>query len=296
MKIAHYATAERTGASPHRPGGIRFINLLRGEEWTIDNFWFTIAEIDEEFFGPRHRHNFEQVRIMLEGESQFDTGRIQKAGSIGYFSEGTYYQQTGKGHSATLLLQVPGASAAPYMSARQLAEGAEALQEIGEFNDGVFTWFDARGRKRNKDSYEAIWRHIFGREIEYPKPRYEGPILFWPKRFAYLNDPRQPGVAVKRLARFNERGLDLRQVKLEAHARWMIDTSDAASLLFATQGTGRVGREAWLKYSAIHAERNDTLVIEAEEESEFYVLGLPAFDDLPREVRRPETSRSRQAA
>ena len=62
MQIAHRETAARRGTSAHRPGGIGFIALLQGEAGTIDNFDLSISLTTDDFFTPRHRHNFDQFR------------------------------------------------------------------------------------------------------------------------------------------------------------------------------------------------------------------------------------------
>jgi len=128
MQVAHRESAPRFGRSAHRPGGIGFISLLRGEEGRVDNFELIIATITEDFHTPRHRHNFDQLRVMLEGSFGFDRDRVQNAGTIGYFCEGTYYQQQGVGHSEALVLQSGGASGNGFMSFEKLYQVVDQLK------------------------------------------------------------------------------------------------------------------------------------------------------------------------
>lgn len=284
MKIRHRSTAPVSGASAHRPGGISFVHLMEGDEGAPDNFGFTLVDAQDEFFTPRHRHNFEQVRIMLEGSFEFGPGLRQDAGTIGYFCEGTYYTQKGIGRSVTLLLQVAGASGEGYMNHAQLRANVAALEQEGTFDNGVYSWIDAAGRKHNKDGYEAAWERANNRPLVYPKPRYQGPVLMTPANFAYL--PLAPGVEQRRLGRFNERGLDLRQLRLGQGAVHRIDGGDQPWLLYALSGAGSVEGQSWSAGSALMVERGEQIEIGATETGEFYLIGLPTFDD-----RQPQAAR-----
>ena len=169
-----------------------------------------------------HRHNFDQVRIVLEGSFGFGPGPgpglVQHAGSVGYFCEGTHYTQQGEGRSLTLLLQVGGPSGAGFMSRRQLRQGIATLRDKGEFHEGMFTWYDAQGIKHDKDSYEAVWEHVHRRPIQYAKPQYSAPVLMDPERFAWVPMPGREGIWLRTLGRFSERGLAITQLRLAAGA------------------------------------------------------------------------------
>ncbi len=51
----------------HREGDIEFKRLRKGRPGGVKNFEFLIAKTGGRFFGPRHRHNFEQIRLGLSG-------------------------------------------------------------------------------------------------------------------------------------------------------------------------------------------------------------------------------------
>jgi hypothetical protein len=159
LKIVHEHTAVEKGASAHRGGGVHFLSLLQGEENTSGNFHLTLVYAND-YVAPRHRHNFDQVRIVLDGAFGFDHGMVQEAGMLGYFTEGNYYTQKSVGKSMTLLLQAGGASGTGYMSDNQLRSAVENLQSKGQFNSGVFTWLDSTGKKHNQDGYEAAWEFV----------------------------------------------------------------------------------------------------------------------------------------
>ena len=43
------------------------------------------------YYTPRHRHNFDQIRMVMEGKFAYAGRKTMRQGSIGYFPEGTYY-------------------------------------------------------------------------------------------------------------------------------------------------------------------------------------------------------------
>jgi hypothetical protein len=258
-----------------RGGNIGFRDLMTGQIGSPGNYGLQMVHIEDEYHAPQHRHNFEQVRIMLEGSFGFGPGLEQQEGSVGYFCEGTYYTQKGEGHSVTLLLQIGGPSQQGFMSRAQLRQGVEELSERGTFNDGIFTWHDDAGKKHNQDSYEAAWEHVHGRSMQYPKPQYLGPVLLEPSRFAWRE--QGTGVQRKHLGTFNEYGLQLAQIKIAAGAQFKVDASEHAQLLFCASGEGGVGGSAYGRWSSVEVTRGESVSLQATSGSEFYVFGLPDF-------------------
>ena len=97
-----------------REGVIRAVRILEGEPGP-DNFALKLVNIQGDFFSPRHRHNFDQVRLQLEGSFDYDRDGCFTPGAIGYFPEGTRYgPQTSSGNTWNLLLQFGGASGSGY--------------------------------------------------------------------------------------------------------------------------------------------------------------------------------------
>jgi hypothetical protein len=258
-----------------RGGNIGFRDLMTGQPGSPGNYGLQMVHIEDEYHAPQHRHNFEQVRIMLEGSFGFGPGLMQQEGSVGYFCEGTYYTQKGEGRSVTLLLQIGGPSQQGFMSRAQLRQGIDQLSERGAFNDGVFTWHDAAGKKHNQDSYEAVWEHVHGRSMQYPKPQYLGPVLLEPNRFAWRE--LSAGVQRKHLGTFHEYGLQLSQIKLAAGAHMALDANPHAQLLFCISGEGSLGGSAYGRWSSAEIVRGESASLSAKADSEFYQFGLPDF-------------------
>ena len=288
MKIAHSSNAKEGGAAAHRRGGLQFRYLLEGDPCASDNYSLFIVEFSDEYSTPRHRHNFDQVRVMLEGSFSFGPGQIQEEGSVGYFAEGGYYTQQGVGHSRTLILQVGGPSGSGFMSHDILRKGGDELAKVGSFSDGVYTWRDVDGQKHNSDGYEAVWEHVHGRPVEYPKARYADPVIINPEAFGYLAVEEWPGVEARSLGRFHERGLEIRQLKMTAGSDYAFEAEERGWLFFALSGEGHCLGEPWGAETAFSVEQGETAHIQCSEDCEFYLFGLPAFGEVP---KRPEDTK-----
>jgi quercetin dioxygenase-like cupin family protein len=272
VQIVHEHTAQHRGASAHREGGIRFLSLLQGEEDTPGNFHLMLVYAND-FVAPRHRHNFDQIRIVMQGAFGFERGQVQEAGMLGYFTEGTFYTQKAEGPSTTLLLQAGGASGAGYMSDRQLRTSVDELQDRGSFHHGVFTWQDASGQKHNQDGYEAAWEHVRGRKISYPKPLFEQPVIWRGERFAW-DATAQPGVHIRRFAEFTGKRLSVAQVRVDAGARCTFSAAERETLLYCISGQACLDGEALGPVSAVRLRHTEVATVETSDTTEFYLFGL----------------------
>src|ERR1700741_2890524 len=95
----------------HRQGTMAHKVLFEGEEGSPDNFVWVLAKEGGDYFSPRHRHAWDQVRLCLEGAVPIGPGLTVDAGEVAYFPEGVAYgPQEGGGDRIELLLQFGGAS------------------------------------------------------------------------------------------------------------------------------------------------------------------------------------------
>ena len=187
MKLVHADEVEWKRGLQHRGGTFHYRHLLEGEDGTPGNFHLGIGQQDGDFASPRHRHNFDQFRFQLEGTSNFDRNGKMTAGTFGYFPEGAAYgPQSSEGRSVTAVLQFGGASGSGYLSPKEVAAGTEELKKFGTFEGGVFRRNEDSGGRRNSDAYQAIWEHVHGRRMDYPKPRYRDPIMVDPENYDWL--------------------------------------------------------------------------------------------------------------
>ena len=97
--------------------------------------------------------------------------------------------------------------------------------------DGLCIWLD--GRKQ--DGFEALWELIAGRQIEYPRPRYDQPVWINTSRFDW--EPTDwPGVSIKRVVQFNACGPLVELFKIEPGAVIPAGQTDALAMRFVYDG------------------------------------------------------------
>ncbi len=172
------------------------------------NLRFGFDQIGDGFYSPRHRHNFDQFRYVVYGETNIAKGRDLHQGEIGYFPEGTYYGPlTQRGDVGLLVMQFPGPQGEYRIADDEKQAAMDRLRaKGGTFEDGIYKYTKADGTKVNQDSYEAVWQETTGRPVEYAKPRYAAPIMVRPQGFQWRKHPKHPGVEVKNLGSFHEYG------------------------------------------------------------------------------------------
>jgi len=279
MKVAHGSRMTFGPVSGHRSGGIDFKRLIQGTPLAPDNFELSLVRTAGDYYTPRHRHNFDQIRFCLEGVMNYAPGKNLDAGALGYFPEGTFYgPQQDTSPSITLVLQMGGATGYGFMSYDQLNTGYQQLCDYGNFDEGVFTRTTSEGRIVRKDSYEAVWEHVMRREIEYPAPRFEEPIVMFPDNFRWVNIGH--AFEVKRLGAFGERGLELSFLRGARGAKHTIHNLAACELLFVIDGLLRASTsDEWIDaHSALRVDAGDSgMTLEVAEDSRMLTITLPLF-------------------
>src|SRR5262249_43840294 len=153
-------------------------------------------------------------------------------------------------------LQCGGASGNGFVGSKRLHEAMEEMKAFGAFEKGMFT---RKGETRSQDSFEAIWEHVNGRELVYPRARYGEAILIKPQNFEWEPQSAQPGFARKRLCIFSERHLQLDMLKIDPGARAAQPARGGVQVGFVMQGEGEVNGEALRKYSAFSGKDEFTL-------------------------------------
>ena len=281
MEIVHAARMDwGENLAAHRQGGLAHKVLFEGEEGSADNFAWAMADEKSDYFSPRHRHAWDQVRLCISGSIPIAKDLRVDAGEVGYFPEGVPYgPQEGGPDRLTLVLQFGGSSGLGYLSARQMRVARAELGQEGVFEGGVFKRTRGEG-KANLDAYEAIWRHVTGRPIDYPKPRYKAPIIVRPDGFDWRPETEFPGASRKRLAVFPERGLELSLLALEPGATWWFGPAPERVLLFVRSGEGRLQGEGYETWSAARIEPGEAVEIAAAAPSEILVISVASVADL----------------
>ncbi len=285
MEIVHAARMPwGENLAAHRQGAMAHKVLFEGEEGSPDNFAWAMANEGADYYSPRHRHAWDQVRLCLEGSIPISRDLRIDAGEVGYFPEGVPYgPQEGGPDRLTLVLQVGGTSGLGYLSARQLRVAREALSHEGAFEGGVFRRSSGEGKK-NLDAYEAIWRHVTGQPIDYPEPRYKTPVILRPRGFGWQGVAGSAGVRRKPLARFPDRGLELDFVALDPGAQWRLPAAPERRLVFVRSGEGRCDDEAYEPFSAVRIEPGSAAAFAAGSATELFVITLALVAHLSHSV------------
>jgi hypothetical protein len=268
----------------HRGGTFHSIILMEGEPGTLGNFQVSYGRIGGDFFSPRHRHNFEQIRYQVEGTLDFARDGKLEQGMVGYFPEGVAYgpqTQSAGADVATIVLQCGGASGSGYLSQDEVQTGMAALRAEGEFKDGVFRRRADVPGKRNVDGYQAIWEHVNGRPMKYPEPRYSRPFMMNPAPYSWVPLEQSAGVSEKMLGIFTERRSSAGFLKFSPGAR---HDAFGRAVFVVLSGSGRAGDHALRRLTTLHLERGERLALEAREGMEVLQLGLPNVAGLQQRV------------
>jgi hypothetical protein len=259
----------------YRGGMFHSRRLLEGTPGTVDNFQLSIGVSQGDFYSPRHRHNFEQIRVQLDGEAYFDRDGTMTPGTVGYFPEGVFYgpqsQKPGM-VSTTAVLQFGGASGCGYLSGTETRKAMEELRELGEFKNGVFRRKEPLYGKKNADGNQAIWEHHHKRPIVIPKPRYAKPVMMDSNAYTWIPVEGAKGVHEKLLGVFTERRTTASRLKLDAGASF---EAKGRGVYLVIRGKGTLADTPARALTTLSLELGEKARISATEEMEIMHFGLP---------------------
>jgi hypothetical protein len=262
----------------HPTGSLAFKYLLTGDDRAADNFVLILARQDAHFSTERHRHNFDQFRFAIRGDMNVGQGIKLREGQLGYFTEGAPYgpqddplDDAAPGERLHLTLQFGGATGYGYLGPDRLRACRDELRQHGEFVDVLYRRQDGK----TLSGLDAVWQHAFGRKLEYPRPRYAGPVIIDPNSFRWTPGPDASGMERKHLGAFTEREIWAELVRLRAGARWRLATPDARKVVFVLSGRGRADRQQLSAHSAIQAEPGEHIDLESDDTTDLLIFGLP---------------------
>jgi len=180
------------------------------------------------------------------------------------------------------VLQFGSASGSGYLSREEVYAGTEELKKFGTFEGGIFRRHDDVEGRRNTDGYQAIWEHMNGQRMEYPKPRYRDPIILDAANYEWLPVEGMPGVSEKPLGRFTERQCGASIVKL---ARGATYRAGERSVYLVLSGSGIAHDAPYRQYTALHVDDGEEADIVARDETQIVRLVLPDLSGL--QAQRP---------
>ena len=245
---------------------------------------------------PRHKHVFDQIRFALEGDREIKDGYL-KPGDCGFYPEGVSYgPQLQTKPSTGLGLQFEGASGIPYVRHEDLIAAQNELKaEGGTFSNGIYERILPDGKRIVKDSHAACYERLIGKKIEYPKPRFAGPIVMHSENAQWTPDRTLPGVEHKHLGSFGVRRTGMRFTRLSPGAAIPARIEDDAEIRYLIAGsiiyggktweggeTGEAGTYMWVQAGAEAGE------IGSATGGTFFVIELPMLADILAEQARAE--------
>jgi hypothetical protein len=290
VQLTHAEESDKARASNAIRGGAReFKTLLTGEEGSPGNFKLSFVRQSGELDIPRHRHNFDQIRMCLEGEPQnYGKNKWIAPGELVYFPEGTPYgPEKSASHRLSITLQFGGASGSGYIGSARMHAAMAEMAAFGSFENGVFVRKGALapGQRRNQDSFEAIWEHINQRKIVYPKRRYDEPVRMIPENFAWLPLEGQSGLATKTLGIFSERRCEIAMLRLDAGAGGALAKRATTTIGFVVKGAGEANGNPLREHSAFTIERGEACQLASQDGMVLLTIVLPQLAGSAR--RRP---------
>jgi len=279
MKVVNHT--EDDWRNDHPTGNIAFHHILKGDPESYDNFMYILGRQDGDFEMPRHRHNFDQIRLPIKGDMNLGQGFILGEGQVGYFAEGMPYGPQSDplgaakpGERIQLVLQFGGASGYGFMSIEQRRQAWQELSQVGKFVGPHFHHKDGRVEW----GLNAVWRHVFGETLKYPRSRYRYPVIIEPENFNWLPVAGTTGLEHKYLGAFSERGAWIEFLRLKADSVWTSSDEQARRLFVVLSGKGQAAGRAVNYLTAIQADPGETLELSAAEDMELFLIGMPPID------------------
>jgi quercetin dioxygenase-like cupin family protein len=261
---------QRTGK--HRGPGLKMKSLAFRTDGRGNNLWLSLAEMEDGWYSPRHKHNFDQFRYVLDGETGFTEWDLH-AGECAYFPAGAYYgPQEQHGTAILFTLQFPGETGEYYLTPEQVEDTVRQLRAsdptFGQGGKG----FDSNGRER--DSYEIVWETHQKTAISYPASQFPGPFLLSGNET--ITDEALAGSDVRLKGEVASNGLKVLRVQATGPLRIEPASPDSTEFWILEKGAIEIGDRTLNPLSVIQllagAPRTDAV---AEPEAIFTVVRLP---------------------
>ncbi len=197
---------------------------------------FTWRRYDKGYGTPRHSHIFDQYRYTMSGRRMIKDGFLNP-GEVAFYPEGVYYGPQMQEEECTGLgLQFQGLTGIRYLTHKELGDARKELSAQGaSFKGGVYTVVTPDGRKINKDSHLACTEYVTGEKVDFPKPRFDKPIVMQPQGHPWIGDRKSAGVEHKRLGTFG--GSGIRLMKMAPGSKIAAHHAEDAEIRYVTDGS-----------------------------------------------------------
>jgi hypothetical protein len=118
---------------------------------------------------------------------------------------------------------------------------------------------------------------VHGREMIYPKGRYDAPIMMDAASYQWAPIKGAPGAAEKLFGVFTERRTQARLVELAAGAAYVVE---GRGVYLVLSGAGAAEGKPLQKYTTVFLDAGETGTLQARETTELLHYGLPDLSDL----------------
>jgi hypothetical protein len=253
--------------------------LLIGRDGSPNNYVLTVGRAGAGGWEtPRHRHNFDQIRFVLEGDYPYEGEKVLPQGWVGYFPESVHYGPQARPEGLLVMgFQMGGASGAGYLSVAQREAANAILAKKGTFKAGMYTYADENGHLHTQDGSAACFEEAMGKPLTFATPRYTSSIIMNPSAFEWMPGPA-PGNYVKWLGSFTERNTRIGFVRLGADAVFEGGLQDSIELLFISKGRALANEREYGPHTAFEFVSGEgPIPVKALAETEFLRIVLPKF-------------------
>lgn len=279
MRVSKAADTGAEAVGSMREGVLEQKHLLVGEDGSPNNYDLNMGQTGGGGWRtPRHRHTFDQIRYILQGQLPYTDTEVLEEGWVGYFPESVYYgpQERAEG-LRTLVLQSGGASGGGYLSAEQREATNAEMEKTGEFKKGMYHFTDANGQPQVLDGSQAIFEKATGRKLDFATPRYSDVVAMNPDAYDWLPSGVE-GVSEKWLGTFTERNLRTGFIRLDAGAVFEAGVQTSIEILFQINGKISAGGEQYGPETGYEFLANEgPVALEAIEPTEFLRVILHTF-------------------
>jgi len=131
------------------------------------------------------------------------------------------------------------------------------------------------------DGMQAIWEHVNGRPMVYPKPHLINPAFMDPAHYEWSKVDGASNVAEKLFAVSSDRGAESRIVKFEAGASHALR---GRAVYYTLSGNGTVGSEPLRAMTSFYLDTGESVEITAQETVEILQLGMPKLSGMTASV------------
>jgi hypothetical protein len=245
---------------------IREGELAEGVGYTSDLVWYHRGETV--FTAPRHRHDFDQIRLTLDGTTDYGYEQIAGLGDATFFPAGAYYGPERFEEAQILLLQW-----SPNWVTREKSDAAFAeLATRGTFKDGFYTTTDDKGQEIRKDATNAVWEEVNHKPLVIPEPKYSQPIVMRPGAYGWRTDV--DGTEYKDLGHFTEGDLTVSTRRWSAGDAFTVG-AERTSIVWIASGSVLLEGRKLGAHTIVFSDFGETHELVGSGAGEATVLGLP---------------------